>query len=95
MRRSAAETSAPSHAPLVECLTSTRPSASPPPTPAQIVVVGSIAELAELTGQPPVTDLHRETIDGLTIPSKRPGHPPLKRVDEVFDCGWHALQCAV
>ena len=47
--------------------------------------VGSIAELAELTGLPPVTDLHRETIDGLTIPSKRPGQPPLKRIDEVFD----------
>ena len=56
----------------------------------EIVVVSSIAELAELTGQPAVTDLHRETVDGLTIPSKRPGQPPLKRVDEVLDCEWGA-----
>ncbi|KAJ9574051.1 hypothetical protein L9F63_008577, partial [Diploptera punctata] len=51
----------------------------------EIVCVGSIAELQELTGTK-VTDLHRESIDDLTIPSKRPGQPPLKRVPEVFDC---------
>ncbi|KAF4524980.1 hypothetical protein B566_EDAN011908 [Ephemera danica] len=51
----------------------------------EIVCVGSAAELSELTGQP-VTDLHRESIDHLTIPSKRAGQPPLKRVPEVFDC---------
>lgn len=33
-----------------------------------------------------VTDLHRHFIDHLTIPSSRPGQPPLKRVDDVFDC---------
>jgi len=33
-----------------------------------------------------VNDLHRETVDQITIPSKRPGCPPLKRISEVFDC---------
>lgn len=51
----------------------------------EIVCVGSIAELEELTGTK-VTDLHRESIDHLEIPSKIPGNPPLKRVAEVFDC---------
>ncbi|EFN83482.1 isoleucine--tRNA ligase, cytoplasmic [Harpegnathos saltator] len=51
----------------------------------EIVCVGSIAELEQLTGAK-VTDIHRESIDHLTIPSKRSGHPPLRRVPEVFDC---------
>jgi isoleucyl-tRNA synthetase len=54
------------------------------------VCVGSIAELEELSGQKAeregVKDLHRETVDKITIPSKRPGMPPLKRISEVFDC---------
>uniref|UniRef100_A0AAY4CDX3 Isoleucine--tRNA ligase, cytoplasmic n=1 Tax=Denticeps clupeoides TaxID=299321 RepID=A0AAY4CDX3_9TELE len=50
----------------------------------EVVCVGSIGELAELTGVK-VTDLHRESIDGLTIPS-RSGRGQLKRVSEVFDC---------
>ena len=32
-----------------------------------------------------VTDLHRHFIDDITIPSER-GGPPLRRVDDVFDC---------
>nr|XP_022904607.1 isoleucine--tRNA ligase, cytoplasmic [Onthophagus taurus] len=55
------------------------------PSGDEIVCVGSIAELEELTGSK-VTDLHRESIDHLEIPSKIPGNPPLKRVPEVFDC---------
>ena len=51
----------------------------------EFVCVGSIAELEELTGQK-VEDLHRETVDKLTIPSRRSGKPPLKRISEVFDC---------
>lgn len=51
----------------------------------EIVCIGSIAELETLSGQS-VKDLHRENIDHITIPSARPGHPPLKRVKEVFDC---------
>jgi len=30
--------------------------------------------------------LHRQYIDEVTIPSKRPGCAPLRRVEEVFDC---------
>ena len=33
-----------------------------------------------------LTDLHRENVDKVTIPSARPGMPPLKRITEVFDC---------
>lgn len=51
----------------------------------ETVCVGSIAELERLTGTK-VSDIHRENIDHLTIPSKRPGKPPLRRVPEVFDC---------
>lgn len=38
----------------------------------EIVCIGSISELEELTGQK-ITDLHRENIDHLEIPSKIPG----------------------
>ncbi|KAI4466789.1 soleucyl-trna synthetase [Holotrichia oblita] len=55
------------------------------PTGDEFVCVGSIAELEELTGTK-VTDLHRENIDHLEIPSRIPGNPPLRRVTEVFDC---------
>lgn len=51
----------------------------------EIVCVGSIAELSKLTGVT-ITDIHRESIDHLEIPSSRPGMPPLKRISEVFDC---------
>nr|XP_026653204.1 isoleucine--tRNA ligase, cytoplasmic isoform X2 [Zonotrichia albicollis] len=50
----------------------------------EVVCVGSMAELEELTGVK-VTDLHRESIDGLHIPSRR-GKGALRRVPEVFDC---------
>lgn len=49
------------------------------------VCIGSIEELAKLSGVL-VEDLHRETVDKITIPSSRPGQPPLKRITEVFDC---------
>ena len=49
------------------------------------VCIGSIEELETLSGVK-VNDLHRETVDEITIPSKRPGCPPLKRIPEVFDC---------
>ncbi|KAL0129614.1 hypothetical protein PUN28_001706 [Cardiocondyla obscurior] len=52
----------------------------------ETVCVGSIEELEKLTGQKNLCDIHRENIDKLTIPSARPGHPPLRRVPEVFDC---------
>ncbi|XP_065901087.1 isoleucine--tRNA ligase, cytoplasmic-like isoform X3 [Dysidea avara] len=51
----------------------------------EVVCVGSIAELEELSGVK-VTDLHRENVDPITIPSKtRPG-TTLHRISEVFDC---------
>ncbi|KAF2352075.1 Isoleucine-tRNA ligase type 2 [Trinorchestia longiramus] len=51
----------------------------------EVVCVSSIAELERLSGEK-VTDIHRDSIDHITIPSKRPGHPPLRRISEVFDC---------
>jgi isoleucyl-tRNA synthetase len=51
----------------------------------QVVCIGSIAELEELTGVTGLTDIHREKIDHLIIPSKM-GKGVLRRVEEVFDC---------
>nr|XP_021152158.1 isoleucine--tRNA ligase, cytoplasmic isoform X2 [Columba livia] len=50
----------------------------------EVVCIGSMGELEELSGVK-VTDLHRESIDHLTIPS-RCGKGLLHRVPEVFDC---------
>ncbi|CAL1278823.1 unnamed protein product [Larinioides sclopetarius] len=50
----------------------------------EVVCVGSIEELEKLTNQK-ITDIHRESVDGLTIPSSR-GKGSLRRVSEVFDC---------
>lgn len=50
----------------------------------EIICVGSIQELEELSGQK-ITDLHREFVDQIEIPSKM-GKGKLKRVPEVFDC---------
>ena len=46
--------------------------------------IGSIEELEKLSGQK-ITDLHRENIDDIEIPSAD-GKGVLKRVKEVFDC---------
>ena len=51
----------------------------------EVVCVGSIKELQELSGCGEITDLHRESIDHITIPSKQ-GKGTLKRIPEVFDC---------
>lgn len=50
----------------------------------EMITVGSIEELEKLSGVK-VTDLHRENIDHITIPSKD-GKGVLKRVEDVFDC---------
>ncbi len=50
----------------------------------EIVAVGSVEELYELSGVK-LTDLHKENADKVTIPSKK-GKGTLKRIDEVFDC---------
>jgi len=50
----------------------------------EMVCVGSIEELQRLSGKT-VTDIHREFVDDITIPSKR-GKGQLRRISEVFDC---------
>ncbi|XP_014423441.2 isoleucine--tRNA ligase, cytoplasmic isoform X1 [Camelus ferus] len=50
----------------------------------EVVCIGSVAELEELSGVK-ISDLHRESIDHLTIPSHC-GKGLLHRVSEVFDC---------
>lgn len=49
------------------------------------VCVGSIQELMELSGCQDISDLHKEFVDKITIPSKQ-GKGVLRRIDEVFDC---------
>jgi len=51
----------------------------------EMVCVGSLEELKQLTGVNDIKDLHREYIDHLTIPSKQ-GKGNLRRIEEVFDC---------
>ena len=52
----------------------------------EIVCVGSISELKELSGfKGELNDLHKDKIDGITIPSSK-GGKPLRRIEEVFDC---------
>jgi isoleucyl-tRNA synthetase len=50
------------------------------------VCVGSVEELRQLSGyEGDLTDLHRDKIDHITIPSKQ-GKGQLKRIEQVFDC---------
>eukprot|EP00581_Thalassiosira_minuscula_P010935 CAMPEP_0183712172 /NCGR_PEP_ID=MMETSP0737-20130205/7379_1 /TAXON_ID=385413 /ORGANISM="Thalassiosira miniscula, Strain CCMP1093" /LENGTH=1173 /DNA_ID=CAMNT_0025940751 /DNA_START=79 /DNA_END=3600 /DNA_ORIENTATION=- len=51
----------------------------------EVVCIGSVDELAELSGVR-VTDLHKDVVDEITIPSKKNPGTVLRRVDEVFDC---------
>lgn len=52
----------------------------------EVVVIGSIEQLRTLSGVQDITDLHKDKIDHITIPSKRgPEFGVLKRVEEVFD----------
>ncbi|KAF5322692.1 hypothetical protein D9619_001556 [Psilocybe cf. subviscida] len=51
----------------------------------EIICVGSVQELEELSGVKGITDLHRDKIDHIIIPSKN-GKGDLKRVEEIFDC---------
>ena len=52
----------------------------------EVVCVGSIEELRQLSGHTgPLDDIHRDKIDAITIPSKR-GKGDLHRIDEIFDC---------
>jgi isoleucyl-tRNA synthetase len=59
----------------------------------EMICVGSIQELMELSQcQMPITDLHREFIDSIEIPSKQ-GKGMLKNVKLVLDC-WFESGCA-
>ncbi|KAH8677731.1 tRNA synthetases class I-domain-containing protein [Xylariales sp. PMI_506] len=50
------------------------------------ICIGSIEELKKLSGyEGEITDLHRDKIDHITIPSKT-GKGELKRIEDVFDC---------
>jgi isoleucyl-tRNA synthetase len=51
----------------------------------QVICVSSVEELKRLSGREDITDLHRENIDPILIPSQQ-GKGMLKRVEEVFDC---------
>ncbi|KAL7270886.1 isoleucine--tRNA ligase [Rhizina undulata] len=51
----------------------------------EMVCIGSVEELRELSGRTDITDLHRDSIDDITIPSRK-GKGVLRRVEEVFDC---------
>ena len=51
----------------------------------EVICIGSIQELADLSGVT-VTDLHREVVDKVTIPSKKYPGTVLRRIDEVLDC---------
>lgn len=51
----------------------------------EVVCIGSIEELKKLSGRDDITDLHRDKVDDITIPSQQ-GKGVLRRVEEVFDC---------
>ncbi|KAF8322304.1 hypothetical protein DL93DRAFT_2106240 [Clavulina sp. PMI_390] len=51
----------------------------------EMVCISSIAQLEELSGVTGIKDLHRESVDHITIPSKQ-GKGKLHRIEEVFDC---------
>jgi len=51
----------------------------------EVVCVGSIEELERLSGCGPLSDIHREYVDDIQIPSQQ-GKGMLKRIPEVFDC---------
>eukprot|EP01117_Protostelium_nocturnum_P008141 TRINITY_DN2905_c0_g2_i7.p1 TRINITY_DN2905_c0_g2~~TRINITY_DN2905_c0_g2_i7.p1 ORF type:complete len:928 (+),score=332.66 TRINITY_DN2905_c0_g2_i7:89-2872(+) len=51
----------------------------------EMVVIGSIEELEKRSGVTGIKDLHRESIDHITIPSQQ-GKGVLRRVEDVFDC---------
>jgi isoleucyl-tRNA synthetase len=53
----------------------------------EIKVVSSVQELRDLSGDQTISDIHRDKIDHITIPSSRgPEFGVLRRVPEVFDC---------
>ncbi len=56
--------------------------------PTDAVCIGSAAELEQLAGLAPgsIVDLHRESVDDITFPSRKTPGGTMRRVPEVFDC---------
>ena len=52
---------------------------------AEVLVISSVQQLEQLSGVSGITDLHKDKIDHITIPSQQ-GKGRLTRVPEVFDC---------
>jgi isoleucyl-tRNA synthetase len=53
----------------------------------EIKVIGSVQELRDASGDQTITDIHRDKIDDIVIPSARGAEfGVLRRVPEVFDC---------
>jgi isoleucyl-tRNA synthetase len=50
----------------------------------EMVVIGSVAELEQLSGRDNISDLHRHFIDDIEIPA--PSGGMMRRISEVFDC---------
>jgi len=53
-----------------------------------------VEELERLSGVKDITDIHRDKIDHISIPSKQ-GKGNLKRIEEVFDCWFESGRCAL
>lgn len=51
----------------------------------EMIVIESIQQLRDLSGIQDITDIHRDSIDDITIVSPRTGKI-LRRIDPVFDC---------
>lgn len=51
----------------------------------EVVCISSVEELQKLSGRNDITDLHRDSIDDITIPSQK-NKGDLHRIEEVFDC---------
>lgn len=60
----------------------------------EIVCIESIEELKNETGIFDITDLHKENIDHLVIPS-REGRGYLKKIPDVFDCWYESGLCGL
>jgi isoleucyl-tRNA synthetase len=56
--------------------------------PSDMICIGSVQELEELAGLPrgSLKDLHRESVDTITFPSRKSAQGRMRRVDEIFDC---------
>lgn len=58
----------------------------------EMIVIGSINELEELSGIT-VSDLHRNVLDEVKIPSKKNPGTYLSRVSDIFDCWFESGVC--